>query len=364
MKPWILGIVLVLIVIGCNSGNGTVVSPPRGNAVQVLVAVTGGRQVKRRGWTTYAPITVGSILRPGDALRLDRAAQATIVCTDLTVHSLAGGFEGSPCDGVGRVVLDYDGSLVEPARSTPQAASPFPILVMPRRTSLLNPHPTIRWLPVSGADGYEVAVVGTGVSWHTRVGADVTALVYPDDAPPLHPGGSYEITITAGGRSSSEERGGLGVVLVSSEQAAELHAHEQTIASLGLGEAQARLVRARLYASKGVFADAYEELVALPPAYREQEPAVVQFIGDVHTETLLNMLAEKRYQQALERARAANNLAGEALAERALGQGYETTGQSSEARAHLEAAVVRYRQLGDTAMVATLQERIERLPQE
>jgi hypothetical protein len=276
----------------------------------------------------------------------------------------AGGVSGDAVCGETAAVLDYDGSLVEPARSSLQVSYPYPMLVTPRRTSLLNPHPTIRWLPVSGADGYEVSVEGTGVSWSTRVGSNTTDMVYPDDAPLLQPGGSYEITITAGGRSSGEEHGGLGVMLVSSERAAELHAHEQTIATLGLGDAQARLVRARLYASAGLFADTYEELVALPPAYTEQEPAVVQFIGDVHTETLLNMLAEKRYQQALERARAANNLAGEALAERALGQVYDATGRAGEARAHLEAAVVCYQQLGDTAMVATLQERIERLPQE
>src|SRR5262249_42798805 len=153
--------------------------------------------VKREGWSAYAPVLFGTALHYGDLLRLDGSAQATVVCTDLTLATVPSGVGGIPCP-VGREPngpgLVYDGSLVNPTRSNPSGE--FPLVVAPRKTNLLDPRPTLRWTPVAGVTTYTVSVRGPKVSWSTEVTSG-TEVAYPGNAPALVAGATYKVTVVA-----------------------------------------------------------------------------------------------------------------------------------------------------------------------
>src|SRR6266704_2540429 len=60
-----------------------------GQAVNLAVFIEGQVSVKRKGWTSYAPVVFGTSLRRGDLLRLDDSSRAKVVCSDLTLHEVS-----------------------------------------------------------------------------------------------------------------------------------------------------------------------------------------------------------------------------------------------------------------------------------
>jgi hypothetical protein len=325
--------------------------------VHLVVVVQGELSVKRQGWSTYAPALPGTVLHYGDLLRLDGSAQATVVCADLTIASVPGGVSGIPCK-VDRPVLVYDGSLVNPTRSIP--SGDFPLIVTPRKTKLLDPHPTLRWTPIAGATSYQVSVRGQGVNWSTDVNSG-TEIAYPADAPALVAGATYKVIVVAGTRSSEEETlPGLGFTLLKPEEAAVVRDAEARIHALGLPGEPTRLLLANLYASQGLYAEAIEQYEALSST--AQEPAVLRSLGDIYLTLGLNHPAEASYLQALKLSEPANDVEGQALAQHALGRIYETIGNAGEAAQRLQKAREQYQRLGDTQTIKQIDERLAGLP--
>ena len=107
-------------------------------AVNVLVGVEGNGQIKRQGWSDYAPALFGMILRSGDLLRLDSGGQATVACSDLTVAKATGGVSSVPCK-VSKPLLVYGGSLILPTRA--DAPADIPLVLSPRKTKMLSARP-------------------------------------------------------------------------------------------------------------------------------------------------------------------------------------------------------------------------------
>jgi hypothetical protein len=344
IKRALIGLVLVGLV-GCGTMPPTAVN----NGVHFLVVAQGSVSVKRERWSTYAPALFGTILHYGDLLRLDGSAQATVVCADLTVANVSGGTNGLPCKVV-QPVLVHNGSMVNPTRGTPSGE--FPLVVTPRKTKLLNPHPTLRWTVVPGATSYTISVRGPNVNWSTTVTSG-TEVVYPANAPALVPGSTYKVIVVTGNRSSEEETlPGLGFTLLKSDETTTVLEGETKIRALGLADAPTRLLLANLYASQGLTAEAIEQLEALSGT--SQEPAVLRSLGDLYLTLGLNRLAEARYLRAVNLSEHANDIEGQALAQRALGAIYEAIGNPGEAAQRLRKAVELYQQLGDTNMVAEI----------
>lgn len=326
------------------------------DAVHTLVAVQGHLSVKREGWDQYAPALFGMVFRQGDLLRLEGNSQATLVCADLTLATVPSGIGGVPCK-VTRPVLRYAGSLVNPTRA--DVSEDIPMVISPRKTKLLNPHPILRWTPVAGASVYTVRVQGPDLDWSTEV-IGATEIMYPDDAPPLLAGSTYKVTVVAGERSSAEvSEPGLGFTLLTNEEAKSVRDEEARIRALGLADTPTRFLLATLYRAWELNAEAIEQLELL--AENTREPAVWRSLGDLYLKTGVNSLAEERYIQALLLSQEANDTEGQAWVQKALGLLSEARGNLQEAQEHLEKAQRLYEALGDSASVREIQERVTQL---
>jgi hypothetical protein len=166
----------------------------------MVVAVEGVVDLQRDGWSGSTRVHVGTLVVLGDLLIPKGQAKATILCTDMSVVTLADVAAGIPCP-VDKPVLRHEGARVIAARSSGRA---YPVLVSPRGTLILERRPTIRWRPVQGVDRHVVTIVGKGFSWTSPPVAG-SELRYPDTQPPLARDVSYQISVQGGGASSADE---------------------------------------------------------------------------------------------------------------------------------------------------------------
>ena len=322
----------------------------------LLVAVQGKVLLKRPGWSASAPATAGTVLHRGDLVRVPSSGRATIACADLSVHELpAGKIGGVPCPAAESAVLVYEGSLLNPTRS--DADEDVPVVTAPRRTKLLSSHPTLRWAPMPGVAKFTIAVRGGDVSWKKEV-SDATSIAYPADAPELKPNVDYKVTVTAGERSSDElSEPGLGFSILGEAAAREVRAEAERIRALGLPDEAAQLLTVHLYASRGLHAEAIEQLE--PIAKSRPTPRVWQTLGTLYQAVGLHRLAEEKYLQAAKQSRHAEDIEGQALAHRALGVLYhDAFGLEADAKQSFTAALALFEQLGDAAAVRQVKEKL------
>jgi hypothetical protein len=353
-------LVLVLLAMAltlpaCGQPAPTPAAGTSNAALHLVVAVEGGLSVKRLGWSDYAPALFGMALRNGDLLRLDSGAQATVACADLTIAKATGGVASVPCK-VKKPLLVYGGGLIVPTRAEPPAG--IPMVLSPRKTKVLDAHPTLRWSAVAGAS-YNVSVRGSGLNWSATV-AGKSELVYPNDAPALAPGGSYKVVVQGGGRSSDEEtEAGLGFTVLKADEAQVVRDAEARVRGLGLGDSATRLLIANLYASQGLNAEAIAALEGLTAT--GMEPAPMRMLGDLYVRVSLNRPAEQAYLQALDLSQKINDIEGQAAAQSALGSIYESFGNKPEAVQRTQKAIEWYQKLGDSKTVKELQDRLAAL---
>jgi hypothetical protein len=357
MKTLFVLIAITALVLPACGASPTATTAGGGETpVHLLVVVQGGLSVKRLGWSDYAPASFGMIVRNGDLLRLDSGAQATLACSDLTVTKAASGVGSVPCK-VSKPLLVYGGSLIIPTRAEPPVG--IPAILSPRKTKLLTAHPILRWSEVAGATAYDVTVRGGSLTWTSRV-TGTTETAYPADAPALAPGASYKLSVTAGSRSSDEEREpGLGFTMLKTDEAQTVREAEARIRALGLGDAATRLLIANLYAGQGLHSEAIDVLRDL--AATAPEPAVVRTLGDLYLKVSLNRQAEETYVRALALSQKAGDTEGIAAAYNALGLIYETLGNKTEAVQQSQKAIEWYQKLGDSKTIKQIQDRLTAL---
>lgn len=324
-----------------------------GRGLHLMVAVQGKVSVKRKGWRVYAPAGFGTVLRLGDLLSLEGASRATVACADLTVHEMPAGLSGVPCPATRPALLVYEGSLLNPTRA--DVPDEIPVVVSPRRTKLLARRPRLRWEPMVGVAEFEVSVRGPGVDWSAVV-RSATEVAYPENAPALQPGAVYKVSVVAGGRSSDEASApGLGFTLLSPEEARAVSAERERIQQLRLASAATKLLTAHLYASRGLKAEAIEQLEDLTKDVKA--PAVLQALGAFDQEAGLYRLAEKRYLDASRRSQDAGEIEGQALAQQALGSLYhDAFGDESAAARSLHEALALFQRLGDADAIHHIEE--------
>jgi hypothetical protein len=321
--------------------------------LHLLVSVQGAVALRRAGWSMATPIGPGAALRRGDLVSVPRQGRATVACADLTLQELpAGRFSGIPCAVPKQTALVYEGSLLAATRG--DEADEVPIVIAPRRTRLLSPRPVLRWSVPPGAGSVTVAVRGAGVAWSTQPPAGTASLTYPADAPALQPDATYRVTVTAGARSSDEAaEPGSGFSLLTGPAADEARAGVDRIGALGLGADAKRLLVAHFLASRGLVAEAIEQLEAAAPAAR---PLLT--LGSLYQSVGLARLAEARNLQAAKAAAAAGDVEAQAQAQLALGTLYlEVFGlREDAARAYGDAATL-FARVGDGAAAERARER-------
>ena len=351
------GFTLVLLVLSLAACGGTQpkVAPSAGDAAignrqeGIIVTVQGDASIKRAGWQNYAPVFFGAPLRKGDLLRLAASARAVVACADLKLSELSAGVSGFPCKtGPSQSALVYAGRLATPTRGEPDVGE-YPVVVSPRRTKLLDPHPALRWTEVPGATSYRVSLQGS--DWSAAI-ASGTETTYPPTrrlssrGPPI----GWWWKQTSGHRPRNRAPGWAFELLGAGEVDA-VRAAEAKIRALGLSDAATRLLTANLYAVHGLYAEA---ITLLDPLAGSGEPAVPRLVGDLYLSIGLNRQAEESYLQALTLSQGVNDAEGQATAHATLGAIYESLGSGEEAVRHWQDAIAGYEQIGDQAKIAEL----------
>lgn len=266
--------------------------------LNLVVEVEGSVSFKQKGWTNYAPLAFGIALRSGDLLKIPESAHAMVVCSDLTVHKLEPGIEGVPCTGAGALLRGAEGSLINPTRGWSYDGS-YPMVISPRKTTLLNANPVLRWSAVPHAAYYRIMVRGQKLVWTYVNEVPKTELEYPVSAPPLEPGEDYKLIVETEDKSSSAEPGlGLGFSLMDKKATEEVAAQEMRIERLGLRKEPTEFLIAHLYASSNLNAESIERLESLSKAFKAAE--VERLLGDLYLKVSLPRKAEVSYLHALQ----------------------------------------------------------------
>jgi hypothetical protein len=333
-----------------QSGDGA--SPTSGQII--LIEPKGSLKVIQAKGQVPVEATKHMLVSRGNLLILDAKAKATVLCGGKP-YKLGPGFQPCPCTEPCRPEdcgIIYDGSRISSTRGPDTENSPYPVVISPRKTLVLNPRPAIRWTPISGANEdvtYKVILYGENmrVIWTRDVNGQ-TALAYPDKEPSLTPGHTYKVVVTAKGRSSDEDHSpGLGFTVLAESQRRALADEETKRRKLGLPEPQTRFLTAILYAGRELYSEAIEQLNELHATMRE--PAVARVLGDLHLLIGLNREAEKKYLEAL-KLQDPTDLEGMGLIQKNLAQAYENLGIFDHAIARLQEAIKAYERLGNSVV--------------
>jgi len=334
-----------------------------GQGVNLAVFIEGQVSVKRKGWTSYAPVVFGASLRPGDLLRLADSSRAKVVCSDLTLRDISPGIVGVPCEGAKPLLRRPDGSLINATRSWPSDWS-FPVVLSPRMTRLLSPHPVLRWTPVKGTANYHVSVRGLntrGINFYWSRVYSETEITYPDKAPPLEAGVDYKLIVETSGpnsRSSSDEPGlGLGFSMLGAKERKTVLEEEEKIESLGLPVGPTQFLIAHLYATHGLNAEAIQTLERISNTFKVA--AVGRLLGDLYMNIGLPRQAETNYLNSLALCKDGKDEEGEMLVHLALASIYgQAMGNVNSASEHLNATLALASKLGDDYVIGEVGKRL------
>jgi hypothetical protein len=359
--------IMLLVLFCCVARAGAQTQTGKEN---VVAEVLGRVEVKRAGWNNFVPAAMGMLVKNGDLFKLTEKARAKVLCADLSVLVIREPSRRVDC-GTAKPVLYFKGSRYRPPRAGLLIAA-FPVLISPRMTKLLDPRPTLRWLPVSGVTTYRVSIMhGMAEYWGQEV-RGATNLKYPESAPALVAGETYKVVVTANGRNSNEEGlVNLGFALLDREQAQAVREVEGKIRALNLPEATTKFLIANLYATWGVdtedprddrWALNAEAIELLEEASAVQpDPAVLRMLGDLYLTLGLTPLAEERYTRAKDLSEAAHDAQGKALAQYALARIFKVRFNKAEAKKWLQNAKESFQSFGDAEWVERIGDELSEL---
>jgi hypothetical protein len=355
--------------------------PPTNAPYAVLLDVKGLVELNRRGWDGFKPVTDGTLLQRLDLLRLSGGASARVVCSDgvskpLKSASYPQGVKCPPAPradpGIFQIVISafvYHIRLVGPTRN--ETNDTVPLVLTPRASKLAGPLPVIRWqAPIRANDDttYVVALKSLSdgrVVW-TDEATGTELIPDPNKQPKLKPGERYRVVVsvkgcTEPGGCSSEQNAVAGeeFTVLPEGEADNVRSDLDRILALDLGEQSKRLVVARYYVSKGLYAEAVSLLEG--PDHRSQLPAEMNTLGEVYAATGLVDQAATYFKNASDAAQIAGDVFSKAMAESARGMIFEKSNYKSEAVDSYTKAELLYKELGDKAATEELRKKIEAL---
>jgi hypothetical protein len=159
-------------------------------------------------------------------------------------------------------------------------------VIAPRGTSTLFTTPTLRWIPVEGADSYTVELrQGQETVW-SRTITNTTTLQYPSDAPPLECDQAYRLVVTVDDESE-ETIPGLGFIVLPEAEAQQLKADAQRVRELGLDPFTTELLLANFYVQNNLTAEAFAQLdqaliTAQTRGNTSSESETLRTLGDLY----------------------------------------------------------------------------------
>jgi hypothetical protein len=363
-----LAAILLVVALGVfvwrGAGAGFVVRSAS-TVVGVVADVRGTLTLQRRGWERPIAVAAWTPLQDGDRLRVGDGSQATIVCADRTLITLAPGGGGSLCNVADNTLL-FAGGDVSVVRSAGDTA--IPRVIAPRGTSTLSTTPTLRWIPVEGAESYTVELrQGQETVW-SRTVTNTTTLIYPSDAPPLERDQAYRAVVTVDD-GSEETTPGLGFIVLPEAEAQQIEADAQHVRELGLDPFTTEALLANFYAQNNLTAEAFAQLnQALTTAQANgdvrSKGVILRILGDLYATIGLPDQAIEPYQQALAAAQSQRDRLAEAHIYHALGEAYSVLGgadNQEQARENLRQALRLYEEIGDAQRVEAIRQRLDEL---
>lgn len=315
-----------------------------------LVQAEGEVLLRRSGWSNFIPAGFGTVVAPGDLLRLVEGATAVVFCGDEgewdkgTTQLTADGAEhGVPCTSgqTPRPWLD-----VVALRAESEADLPY--IISPRNTALLSERPDLEWHPLEGVNTFTLTLIGDDGLERQPLQVKGNQLEWPEGWPPLQPEASYVLTVDGGGkRSDAGAQGtvGLGFWMLSDKEVGGVRQQKKHLQAANLGSQAKDLLTAELYMRHKLRAEAIQLFQSL--ADSSGSPAIWLALGRAYLEMGLPMQAHEAFAQALafaqdtgEREVEAAALVGSGLASRLLND-------VAAAAQALQAAKDMYSQIGD-----------------
>lgn len=336
------------------------VSGESSQAANLVVLIQGHAAIKRKNWTTFAPLIFGANLQAGDLLRLDESSIAKVLCSDLKLRDLNPGTAGTPCAPAQEILRRLDGSLLRPTRTVPSEGS-FPIVLSPRRTKLLSERPLLRWMEVKDASTYHLMVRGPELLWTATVHSK-TELQYPDYAPKFEAGQNYKLIvgISDDQDSGNEAANGLGFSVLSSKERKLVLEEQSQLERLGLDEGPTQYLIGHLYASHGLNAEAIQRLEAVSKKF--MVPATERLLGELYLTVALPRQAETHYLKSLELSKKEQDDEGQIQCRLALATIYSRgLGNGHAAGEQLEAAIAIAGKVGDDVTIIEARKQLSEL---
>ncbi|MCJ7824396.1 MAG: hypothetical protein MUP44_05805, partial [Anaerolineales bacterium] len=301
-------LIFVLFLAACGA-DGTP-SAPSGNEApddtiltaslpNYLVEVEGEIEVRRIGWKTFVPASFGTLLKPGDLIKVADGSTAAVFCGEDSMWDqgpapLSGDGEeyGVPCQ-TGRPPRPWPD--VAALRGETDSVSAY--VIQPRNSALLDATPGLTWhsptdtgevlsiVSILSDDGQERSPIETGAG----------ILDWPADWAPLEPGSTYVLLI-GDQEAGQESTVGKGFWLLDPSEAATVQSQEARLRSGLMSDAAQDLLVAELYQSHGLNAEAIGLLAAL--AERNPGSAVRLMLGRLYLESGLPPEAEGAFTEA------------------------------------------------------------------
>ncbi|NEO06887.1 tetratricopeptide repeat protein [Moorena sp. SIO3I8] len=331
-------------------------------AAHRIVEATGKVELKRQN-SSYRPVSEGTELLPGDLLKPASGVRVKVLCEDGNTRSVPAG------------ITTGINALCPPQRTRngsrpivrPRPVDRYmPYIISPRATSLLTDKPILRWNDATDASRFMVTVRGRGLDWTEKFSREqvcqdgICKVVYPGSQP-LQPGVSYKLEVKADtNRASTEDStGGLGFKLIDSDKAKEIQVIARRIQEQDVPDQFKGLALAELYAKSDLTAEAIEILEGLENDQKIAES--YRLLGDLYRRIGLVLEAEVPYLQAVELAKATDNLKEMAAAKAGLGEVQYARGNRQEGVSLLEEAKAIYQKFGDRKRVEELEKRLAEL---
>jgi tetratricopeptide (TPR) repeat protein len=233
----------------------------------------------------------------------------------------------------------------------------IPYLISPRHTLLLSNKPKLRWNSPLGVKQYTASLVkGDKTIWQTTTEQNET--IYAGE-PKLEPGVEYLLIITAdnGKSSQDEEASQQGFRLLPTPEVGIVKA---ILDNQELTDKNKALATAYIYSGFGLKAEAIDTLEKII-ASGIKEAALYKKLGELYSETGVNMEAELNYLQAVQLAIAARDIPEQAHISTALGELYVEIGDEKEAIKWFNQARDSHKTLGNTQRIKELDAEIEEL---
>jgi hypothetical protein len=362
IKFHLAGAVVVLSLLACSlpwtkENDGTAAQ----SGLNLLVAAEGEIQLKRSSWSDFARTALGAVIYPGDQLRPASGAKVVVLCQSLTEWIVPSGAPvgiANGCPATEPTVLKRGVSQIGHTRAGDNPLIPY--IISPRQTKILAAQPVISWNPVSDASTYTVQVIGEKVIWEES-GITANQVIY--NGPTLQEKKTYRVVVTSdtGESSEDENAGGLGFSLLENKDAKAVLAAETRITGLALSDEARALALAQLYQGYGLLSEAALALEVL--AMKEsQTPAIYRLLADFYLQTGLNLMAEDRYDRALDLYAQAGDPEGQAEAQMGLAQVNLALGRNEETRRNLTSAQAFFEQLGDQSRLQVITDLLKTIP--